>query len=475
VSLQWYRDAKLGIRISWGPASVAAFAPWERGAEHDVLRESGWEELIANYPDSRWYRNSLRLGQRATVDHHRVKFHPKTGYHRLAQRFDADLHRWEVGAWADLFREIGSRYVIMSAKGPDGYLLWPSTTPPSEHSHVASRDVVGELAAAVRTAGLRYGVAYSGLPDWTVQSEPIASFADLVGAGLSTQLAAYVDAHYRELIQRYRPDLLWNEYWIPAHLSVRHLKRHYRSLVPDGALANCWCRVGDETKARRHLLAARPVRRGADIPVIVAAPPSGKIGRPWELVCGLGISPAFNEAEPEVSTYTGEQLVHLLIDVVSKNGNLLVTLAPGPNGAFRRPHVRVLMDLAKWLRDNGEAIYGTRPWHVPEGSTSDGIPVRFTARDDALYCIVCGRPRMLSLTIRPVDRSRIPKRRVRGRKPVVSILGSERAIEWQLAAGSLTVDLPGSFIAGAATVVRIGWNHGRVDGPRPDRFYTDVI
>ena len=134
----WYRDAKLGIKIHWGPASVASFAPVGDEDAQGLLRQGGSRALLASNPDGRWYLNSLRLGESTTLHHHKTRFHRDAPYERIAARFNADLEKWNPEEWVDLCREIGVRYVVMAAKDPDGFLNWPSVSVPSESGCTAS-------------------------------------------------------------------------------------------------------------------------------------------------------------------------------------------------------------------------------------------------------------------------------------------------------------------------------------------------
>jgi alpha-L-fucosidase len=109
---------------------------------------------------------------------------------------------------------------------------------------------------------------------------------------------------------------------------------------------------------------------------------------PWELTRGLGNSFGYNAQETAADTIGGEQLVHLLVDIVSKGGNLLINV--GPDGRGRIPDLQrePLAELGEWLDANGEAIFETRPWSQTATSTADGHPVRFTHKNGAVYLIV---------------------------------------------------------------------------------------
>ncbi len=105
----------------------------------------------------------------------------------------------------------------------------------------------------------------------------------------------------------------------------------------------------------------------------------------WEECRGLGRSFGYNRAEGEAETIAPDELIYLLVDIVSKNGNLLLDVGPEADGTIPPVQMSRLEALGAWLRINGEAIYGTHPWTRAEGETAEGIYVRFTQKDSALY------------------------------------------------------------------------------------------
>ncbi|MEV6012875.1 alpha-L-fucosidase [Streptomyces sp. NPDC051976] len=184
------------------------------------------------------------------------------------------------------------------------------------------------------------------------------------------EYAGYVDAHWRELIERYQPDILWNDMGYPG--DPAELIRDYYTDVPEGIVNDrFWSGAYDVATpniARRHEVDARP----------------------WEVGRPIGFSFGWNRQEGPEHCLTGTQLVHLLLDVVSKNGNLLVGVAPDDRGRIPMLQQRPLRELGRWLDVHGEAVYGTRPWKTAESTTQDGLQVRFTTTPDALYAHLLG-------------------------------------------------------------------------------------
>ncbi|MFP4113151.1 MAG: alpha-L-fucosidase [Spirochaetota bacterium] len=487
---EWYRDAKLGVMVHWGVPTVPAYAPVEHGGIVEILREHDWRFYFANNPYAEWYANSIRIPDSPARAYHR-KHYGSQPYERLARRFKEDLAAWDPNEWADLFKEVGARYVVMVGKHHDGFLMWPSDrTPPSEN-FVASRDVVGELATAVRERGLKYGVYYSGQLDWTVQHEPVRDYADLPLAATPRDYVRYAEAHFNELIRQYSPDLLWNDIGLPPGIRRRALFKTYRRAVPDGVLNDRWDQLAGPARrlagtpigrailrrrARKALLEGKPVGGRGDVSTIEYAPVRCMRRKPWELVRGIGRSFCYNAAEPSESYLSGTDLIHLLVDVVSKNGNLLLNIAPRADGSISNEQRSALSELTAWLRVHREAIYGTRPWHVAEGRTREGLPVRYTRKRHTLYAIVLGSPSMLSIGLMGLDLRKLtaPREATSGGYELsVRLIGSERSIEWRREADAVVVDVPGSFVPPVATVIEFAWRAHRERATAD--FYTDVI
>ncbi len=489
---QWYRDAKLGILVRWGVPSVPAYAPSEYGGPLEILRSHNGRFYFQNHPDAQWYLNSLRIGDSPVHRYHRKHYGGYTAYERFARRFNEELPHWDPTRWADQFREAGARYVVMTAKHHDGFLLWPTEVSPVSPAFVAQRDVVGELAKAVRALGMRYGVSYSGLLDWTVQTRPIRDFADVRLAKCPGDYPDYVAAHLTELIGRTAADVLRLEGGVPRGLA-RSIPRAYRETVADGVLQGSWRQSPELGRAilgsppgrrllsgriRAAMLASpragrRPFFTG-DVPTVEYPAPVARRTNPWEYVRGLGRSSGYNASEPAGSYLTGVDLVHLLADVVSKNGNLLLSVAPALDGSLCPEQREPLAVLARWLATHREAIYGTRPWRRPEGTTADGLPVRFTARANTLYAIVLGRPRMLSIEFPDLDLDRIPRSEATADDEFeVRVLGLERSVSWHEEGRGVVIDLPGSFVPQEAIVVEFAWRTAA--GRRASSFFTDLV
>lgn len=424
---QWYADAKLGIFIHWGLYSVPGWAPLVHPT-HDFTSE----DYIRNNPYAEWYLNTMRLAGSPTQAYHREHYGADFDYYNFAALFDRDIQKWSPDAWAKIFHDSGAKYVVLTTKHHDGFTLWPSAV---ENPHLlpdrrhASRDIVGELTAAVRKAGLRMGLYYSGGYDWTFVPGPIAEAADY--QKVKPQSAAYgkyVDAQYRELISRYRPAVLWNDIDYPKSGHPLEIMAEYYNAVQDGVI--------DDRFGVKHSDFNSPEYQTLD-----------KISpTKWEECRGLGRSFGYNRAEGEEETIAPDKLIYLLVDIVSKNGNLLLDVGPEADGTIPPVQRSRLQALGAWLEQNGEAIYGTRPWTHAEGKTAEGIPLRFTQANSVLYVIVMGQPKTASLTVMNLA---LPS------AAQIYMLGQKTALPWVQQGENVAIRLPSTLPGRYAYVLKV--------------------
>lgn len=369
----WFADAKLGVLVHWGPSSVPAFAPV--GPSPFALAEThGWAYAFAHTPYAEWYQNSLALDGSPVAEHH-ASHHPGTTYADFARRFADAAADWDPATWVEPFAAAGARYVVITTKHHDGWCLWPTATPtPHRDDWASRRDLVGDLAIAARAAGLRFGTYYSGGLDWTFGGLGIDSWEAMLAAVPRDD--AYRDlarAHVRELVERYRPDVLWNDIHFPDRDTARELIGEYHAAVPEGV-------VNDRFDLRGVAKGEFP----ADIvtPEYAAGPDWPK--RPWELCRGIGGSFGYNAAETDDDLLSGRELVHLLVEVVAGGGNLLLGVGPAADGSIPELQASRLRTLGAWMDVNSPAIHGTRP--DPATAAPDGVWI--TATDDHRYVIV---------------------------------------------------------------------------------------
>lgn len=415
----WYDDAKLGIFVHWTMASVPAFAP--RDMDILELLRTRYDDLQAQTPYVEWYENSLKISGSPVWKYHREHYGERP-YASFREDFEkGGIARLDPDAWAEAFRAAGARYVVFVTKHHDGYCLWPSRVAnPRRPGWASPRDCVGELARAVRARGMRFGVYYSGGLDWTFNPEAVRTLADTMASVPGGDYPAYADAQVRELIERFGPEVLWNDIaWPTRPDALWRLFADYYEAAPEGLVNDRWLTPSWVTRALR----VRPVRALADrllrrlvrsgkADLTPPRPPHCDTRTPeyavfptarrekWECVRGIDKSFGYNRVSREEDFLSERELIHSFADIVSKNGNLLLNVGPrGEDAAIPEPQRRRLAWLGAWLRTNGAAVYGTRPWSRAEGTTREGPGVRFTTKGGAVYAIVLGTPPGTSLTL----------------------------------------------------------------------------
>jgi alpha-L-fucosidase len=424
---QWYADAKLGIFVHWGLYSVPGWAPLSH-PEHDFRNI----DYIKNNPYAEWYYNVMRIDGSPTQAYHRAHYGANYDYYNFAAVFDQDIKKWNPEQWAAIFRDAGARYVVLTTKHHDGFTLWPSSIPnptlPKDRQH-ATRDIVGELTTAVRQQGMRMGLYYSGGYDWTFVPGPIRVPADY--QSVKPQSAAYgkyADAQIRELIARYHPAVLWNDIDWPKSGDALGIMADYYNTVPDGVI--------DDRFGVKHSDFTSPEYKKVD-----------EIQKKkWEECRGLGRSFGYNRAEGEAETIAPDELIYLLADIVSKNGNLLLDVGPEADGTIPPVQMERLRALGTWLHQNGEAIYGTEPWTRAVGTSKEGIGVRFTQKNGALYVILLGTPKQSEVTLEGVAAKS---------GTAVHLLGYGQPLKWSAEGGNLKVALPASLPGKYAYVLQL--------------------
>jgi alpha-L-fucosidase len=402
----WWSDAKLGIFVHWTLASVPAYAPVDADMSELLARRD--PRALASSPYSEWYQNSLSFPGSPVAEYHAINY-PGRAYNSFASEWEAGLEQWDPAAWARHFAATGARYVVLVTKHHEGYCLWPSEVAnPHAPTLRSTRDVVGELAHAVRSEGLRFGVYYSGGLDWTFNDHPIGTFSDLLVAQPRGEYVAYADAQVRELIDRYEPSVLWNDISWPG--DVRHLAdllAYYYRRVPDGIVNDRfmpWSPVWRVARTRPARWAIdRLVARGArtDRGIIPPRPPLFDVrtpeytsfaeiqSTPWECVRGIDHSFGYNRISRNEDFLSRDDLVWSLTDIAAKGGNLLLNVGPrGEDATIPEQQLERLEWLEAFTNGASAALFGTRPWVVAEGRAAGGIEVRYTAQDRAVFAFV---------------------------------------------------------------------------------------
>ncbi|HLQ39232.1 MAG TPA: alpha-L-fucosidase [Planctomycetota bacterium] len=341
---RWFHDAKFGIFIHWGVYSVPAFC--------DTSTYSEWYQ---HWLDTRSH------GGLVAAFHERV-YGADFAYRDFAPLFRAEL--WRPDEWADVFRRAGAKYIVVTSKHHDGFCLWPNQLgseirgyPWHAGATGPKRDLLGELAASVRKAGIKFGLYYSFL-EW---HNPL--FEQSIPAYVQRQMIPQI----QELVLRYQPSVFWpdGEWEQPDSIwrSTEILQWLYANaqnrdeLVVDD-------RWGKGLRGRSGDFYTTEYGDGGG----GGDSYSGK--RSFEECRGIGHSFAFNRAEGYDVYLSRTECVRTLIDLVSRGGNLLLDIGPAADGTIPLLMVDRLLAIGRWLERNGEAIYGTEasPFrHTPWG------------------------------------------------------------------------------------------------------------
>ena len=365
---EWYMKPQLGVFIHWGMFAVPAWAP--RGKSLTELFETDYDDAFVQGPYAEWYDNALRDPTSPTSEHHRQTW-GGAPYADFREPFETAAETFDADAWADLFLAAGAKYVVFVTKHHDGFCLWPTEVEnPHRPGWHSKRDFIGELAEAVRARGMRFGLYYSGGLDWTFHPRLIRNMGEMFAAvPTGDDYRAYAAAQVRELIDRYRPSVLWNDIAWPNADDLPALFADYYAAVPDGVINDRWMGIAPLFESLRDPAAceafnARIKSRIAKVGVHAdggSKPPhadfrtveygSGDhlIGQKWESTRGLGMAFGYNANEVTDDYMTGEQLIALYREVAADGGNLLVNVGPRADGSIPDVQRAPLLAIGKAL------------------------------------------------------------------------------------------------------------------------------
>ena len=435
----WFLDAKLGIFIHWGVYSVPSFA------YPDSYSEWYWHSLDSELEgkNERQLRNA-----KATREFHKRVYGEDFAYEQFAEQFKAEL--FDPEQWADVFKQSGARYVVLTSKHHDGFALWPSKEatrtwgrPWNSTQTGPRRDLLGDLGKAVRDKGLKMGFYFS-LYEW---------FNPLWINDRTRYIEEHMIPQFRDVVTRYEPSLIFSD----GEWDLEHTRWHSTELLS-------W--LFNESPSRNEIVIndrwGKGIRHehGGYFTTEYGAGMADD-SHAWEENRGIGHSFGYNRNEPLENYMSGKELIWVLVDLVSRGGNLLLDVGPTADGRIPELQQDRLKELGSWLAVNGEAIYGTRTWKDSAQWTSGKRPAQeykqyrqqydimelaglepndgnarkqvfFTRKGDDLYCITSGYPKG-HLRLQGVQA-------LKGSK--VTLLGVSGYLNWKQQKDDLVITIP---------------------------------
>jgi alpha-L-fucosidase len=436
----WFRDAKFGIWAHWGPQAVPMMGDW--------------------------YAKHIYVQGHPQYNHHLATYgHPSTnGYKEIIQLWKAE--KWDPDRLMSLYKRAGARYFVSMGSHHDNFYLWDSKL--HEYNAVQmgpKRDVVGDWQKAAQKYGLRFGVSeHLGASfSWFQDSHKSDRTGPLAGVPYDGANPKYQELYHfpaeandrgwysnnprwqqqwfdriKELVDNYHPDLLYTDGGVPFGNEVG------RSLIA-------------------HLYNTDATRHGGKPEVIYTCKQRSE-GR-WIEDLERGVMAKVNPDPWQTDTSIGDWYynknwkfrpvswtIYMLVDIVSKNGNLLLNVVQRPDGSLDPEVEKMREQMADWITVHGEAIYGTRPWLVygegrikakggsfGEDFNFSSLEIRFTTKGQTLYATALGWPKDGQLLVRSLAK---PVGESGNAISSVSLLGYDGKVEWTQTTNGLAVTLP---------------------------------
>jgi alpha-L-fucosidase len=452
---EWFRDAKFGIWAHWGPQAVPRRGDWY--AKKMYISDNVNRQGAHTGPDADYKDHLERYG------------HPsKFGYKDIIPLWKAE--KWDPEMLMALYKKVGAKYFVSMGVHHDNFALWNSKLHKWNAVNMGpKKDVVGIWQKEAQKQGLRFGVSehlaasftwfqsahgsdkegpYAGVPydgaDPQYQDlyHPLAAADDKGWLSNNPEWQKEWFNRIKELIDNYHPDLLYSDSGLPFGDIGRSLIAHYYNQ--------------DITKNRGHLEAVYNCKQ----------PSEGMWVQDIERGVNDTISPFPWQTDTSIGDWfyrtgqkykSGAEIVQMLVDIVSKNGNLLINVVQTPEGDLEPDVLAILDDIAKWTPVNGEGIYGSRPWKIygegPStlknqakgqfGGLRDVRPygptdIRFTTKGKTLYAFCMTAPTGdISITSLGKNSKLIDKAVVS-----VKMLGSDEKLNWSQESDAMVIKKP---------------------------------
>lgn len=353
--LSWWREARLGMFIHWGLYAIPA---------------GTWNGKQIDFTEGEWIMNAGKI--------------PVADYKKLAAQFNPK--QFDADVWVSMAKASGVKYIVITAKHHDGFAMFKSD---SNRFNVVDatpfkRDPLKELAIACHKQGIKLGFYYSQDQDWTYPGG--SAWGGHWDKAQDGDFAAYLHTkvipQLKELLNNYQSEDAPVDVWFdtPTNLTpelaseIVTLLNKYPHLIWNSRLGGGY--QGDYFTPEQHI------------------PPQGLSGRDWE-TC-QPINDTWGYKSYDTNFKSTKTLLQNLIDIVSKGGDYLLNVGPDANGVIPQPEQDRMLEIGKWLKVNGEAIYGSEPgpFTIEHGSfqstpymetklTGDGTSRRVSAKKDS--------------------------------------------------------------------------------------------
>ncbi|WP_411342534.1 alpha-L-fucosidase [Paenibacillus sp. WLX1005] len=426
----WYKQAKFGIFIHWGLYSIPAF-------------------------ENEWYSRNMYIPGSKAYEHHIEVYgkHTEFGYKDFIPMFTAN--QFDAKEWATLFKASGARYIMPVAEHHDGFQMYKSDVSFYNAFHMGPRrDLLGEMKQAFEEKHLIFCASSHRAEHWFFMShgrsfpsdihkpltrsdfywpaEPEPDHHDLFASPPSIEFLEDWLIRTCEIVDLYQPKLIYFDWWIQHAAFKPYLRIFAAYYYNKGKEWGIPVAINYKFDAFMFGTAVPDVERGqfAELQPYYWQTDTAVAKNSW--------------CHTEENVYKSSvDIIRDLVDIVSKNGNLLLNIGPKADGSIPVEDQRILLDIGDWLRRNGEAIYETTHWRISgegpttimEGHFTDHEPkpytsqdIRFTFKGTTLYAIVLvypqdGRVRITSL--------RIKSPHFAGIIQIISVLGFEDQVHWQ--------------------------------------------
>ena len=446
----WFRDAKFGIFIHWGVYSVPGYG-------------------------SEWYPREMYQKGSKEFKHHIETYGPqsKFGYKDFIPMFKAE--KFDAAAWVSLFKKAGAKYIVPVAEHHDGFAMYKTSLSKWNAFEMGpKRDVVGEIAAETKKQGLIFGLSSHRIEHWwfmgggktfdsDVRDPKYADFygpATVYNPGDAKKDSNIVSPDYMndwllrntELVNNYHPQLFWFDWWIEQKEMEPYRKAFASFYYNQGLLWNQGVVLNYKNNAYPDHAAVLDLERGKLAGIREPA---------WQTDDAMGNA---SWGYTHDNTFKDARYVITnLIDIVSKNGNLLLNVGPKPDGTITDEETATLLGTGKWLDVNGEAIYGTRPWKIygegPTKSASGSFAdqkepfnakdIRFTTKGSYLYALILGVPKEKTQIIN------LGLKANNGHIGTITLVGSNEKVKWTQKADYLVIDPAKTYPTETAVVYKI--------------------